>query len=185
MNKYILLFRGINVSGQKIIKMIELKILLESIGLKNIVTYIQSGNVIFDSEISDIKQLETKIKDIILKTYVFEVDIFICDVSVVSAALKNNPFKDNHYSIKSVYIGFIISEYNEQNYNQLKSQEFTEKYKPEEFAIIENILYFYIPNGQANSKFSNNFFEKKLKTIITTRNVNTCQKLIDLFNNSI
>lgn len=185
MNKYILLFRGINVSGQKIIKMAELKLLLESIGLKKVITYIQSGNVIFESEVCDIKHLETIIKDVIFNNYNFEVEIFICDFETVSSALKNNPYKYHNYSIKSVYIGFIIAEYNENNYNQIKSLEFTEKYKPEEFEIIENILYFYIPNGQAKSKFSNNFFEKKLNTIITTRNVNTCQKLIEILNNSI
>ena len=70
----------------------------------------------------------------------------------------------------------MINDYDKENYSKLQSQDFG----VEKFDVINNILYFYIPKGQQKSKFSNNFFENKLKTIITTRNVNTCQKLIEL-----
>ena len=48
--KYIALLRGINISGQKIIKMADLRAILEKVGLSKVQTYIQSGNVIFESD---------------------------------------------------------------------------------------------------------------------------------------
>ena len=59
---YIALLRGINVSGQKPVKMTELKELFESIGFTDVKTYIQSGNVVFKTEeIADISLTEAKI----------------------------------------------------------------------------------------------------------------------------
>ena len=55
--KYMSMLRGINVSGQKTIKMTDLKSLYESLGFDNIVTYIQSGNVIFDSDVKSEDEL--------------------------------------------------------------------------------------------------------------------------------
>ena len=176
-NKFVLLFRGINVSGHKMIKMNELRENLGSIGLKNVVTYIQSGNVIFESEFSDL-QIKSLIKSTISHKYNFEVEFFLCNIDVIKSALDKLPFYGNNYNHKFIYIGFIIKEYNQEYYTNLLNIDFS----PEEFQIIDNILYFYIPNGQQQSKFSNNFFENKLNTTITTRNLNTCQKLIEIYN---
>jgi uncharacterized protein (DUF1697 family) len=60
MNTFITLLRGINVSGQKMIKMVELKALYESLNLKNVKTYIQSGNVIFECSYSNVSELTNK-----------------------------------------------------------------------------------------------------------------------------
>ncbi|OGC21838.1 hypothetical protein A3J90_07340 [candidate division WOR-1 bacterium RIFOXYC2_FULL_37_10] len=62
MTTYISILRGINVGGQKKIKMEALETLYESLGFKNIIVYIQSGNVIFESEETDIKKLTVKIE---------------------------------------------------------------------------------------------------------------------------
>ena len=59
MKSYLSFFRGINVSGQRIIKMQDLVKLFESFGFNNVKTYLQTGNVLFDSEETD--------TDIILK----------------------------------------------------------------------------------------------------------------------
>ncbi len=62
MERYIALLRGINVGGKRIIKMDDLKTVLSSIGLKNIITYIQSGNIIFDYPKCNIQVLEEKME---------------------------------------------------------------------------------------------------------------------------
>ena len=66
MIKYVAFLRGINVGGKNIIKMEVLKDLFESLHFKNVITFIQSGNVIFESEIKDrkilIKQIEAGLK---------------------------------------------------------------------------------------------------------------------------
>lgn len=62
MNRYIALLRGINVGGKNIIKMTDLKACFEKMGLKNVVTYIQSGNVLFDSNETNQHQLTQQIE---------------------------------------------------------------------------------------------------------------------------
>ena len=78
MQTFISILRGINVSGQKKIRMVDLKKLYESLGFSDVKTYIQSGNVIFksDSNISDI-QLAKKIEKAISEQYLFEVPVII------------------------------------------------------------------------------------------------------------
>ena len=65
MNTYIALLRGINVSGQKKIKMADLRLLLEENGFNNVNTYIQSGNIVFQTTEENITKLESKISEII------------------------------------------------------------------------------------------------------------------------
>ena len=62
MSRYVAFLRGINVSGQKLIKMEELRKHFEIPGFKNVVTYIQSGNVLFDAKETDTAKLRTKIE---------------------------------------------------------------------------------------------------------------------------
>ena len=66
--KYISILRGINVSGQKKIKMGDLKLLYESLGFQNVVTYIQSGNVIFDATVKNTAKLKATIEEAIEET---------------------------------------------------------------------------------------------------------------------
>ena len=70
MPKYVALLKGINVGGQKKIKMDELKALFESMNLKNASTYIQSGNVIFeDSNSNPVELVQKKIQNSLLHFY--------------------------------------------------------------------------------------------------------------------
>ena len=77
MNTFITMLRGINVSGQKKINMEELKALYESLNLKNVKTYIQSGNVIFECSNSNISELTNKIEKMIKQTFSFSVTVII------------------------------------------------------------------------------------------------------------
>jgi uncharacterized protein (DUF1697 family) len=75
--KYISILRGINVSGQKKINMTDLKSLYELLGFQNVVTYIQSGNVIFDAEVTNKTDLKARIEKTIEEKYEFHVPVEI------------------------------------------------------------------------------------------------------------
>lgn len=75
MKKFIALLRGINVSGQKQIKMSELKSLFEDTGFQNVETYIQSGNVIFSAKEKSPEKLEQKISSAIKTKFGFDVQV--------------------------------------------------------------------------------------------------------------
>jgi uncharacterized protein (DUF1697 family) len=173
MRKYIALLRGINISGQKIIKMADLRSYLTDIGLKNVQTYIQSGNIIFESNDS-IKNLTQLIIDTIEKHYGFYVPTFILSPEQLQDAVNNNSYPNAEGN--RLYLTFLSEEAN------LTGMEAIEEklHETEYLSLIDNIIYFHCPNGAARSKITNNLIEKKLEVRATTRNWRTCNKLLAL-----
>ena len=86
------MLRGIKVRGQKKIKMDELKKLYESLGFKNVQTYIQSGNVIFDFSDTNISKLINKIEQKIKKSFSYDVPVLIRTKNDLQKLIANNPF---------------------------------------------------------------------------------------------
>ena len=176
MNTYIALLRGINVSGHKKILMAALRVLFEKLGFENVRTYIQSGNVIFQTKEENLSNIEDRIKDQILKQYDFEVPILIKTRKELQSIVNNCPFaqekmEKSHFTLLfTPPIKELIHETNKVNYPN------------EEFSITNNCIYFYCSTGYARVKCNGNFFEKKLKVTFTSRNYRTMMKLIELSN---
>ena len=175
-NTFIALLRGINVSGQKQIKMANLKILFEKAGFTNVQTYIQSGNVIFNSKNSDIKTIKIKIEKKIKEIYKFDVEVFIITNSKLKSVLQKNPFIKKKKEIERLYITFLSEKPISLNISKLNEIN----YSPEEFVIDDDVIYLYFPNGYGKAKLNNNFFENKLKVMATTRNWKTANMIFDL-----
>lgn len=175
--KYIALLRGINVSGQKLIKMAELRVQLEEVGLQNVQTYIQSGNVVFESNEEDVLKLEQIIANKIKADYDFEVPVMVKDADDLKKAQKNNPYtKDDTRDPKKVYVAFLSEKPRQERMDVLAEVDFGS----EEYELIGTHFFMHSPNGAGRSKMSNNLIENKLKVTSTTRNLNTIQKLIDM-----
>lgn len=176
---YIALLRGINVSGHKKIKMADLRIALEQLNFTDIVTYIQSGNIVFKSVHNSITELELLIQKQILTDFGFEVPVLIKTPKELKTVFDNNPFEKNKLNDpKLFYVVFLKDKPQQKHIETLKTYD----YSPEAYVINEKIIYFYAANGAGNAKMSNNFFENKLKVIATSRNWRTIQKLIELSN---
>lgn len=176
MNTYVVLLRGINVSGKNLMKMTDLKQLLLINGFCDVVTYIQSGNIVLKSMLSA-QQIERTIHELIATHFQLSIAVFVLTVNDIKTALTNNPFA-NETPTNRVFITFI---------NQVPAKELvdaltTVDFGQDQFHIQQNVLYFYLPEGMAKSKMTNNFFEKKLKVTATGRNLNTIQKIIELSN---
>lgn len=177
MKKYIAMLRGINVSGQKLIKMAELKTLLEESDFDNITTYIQSGNVLFNSRKTDQNELAGLISDKIKQKYGFDVPVIVISKEELKHLSVSNPFINEHQiDIERLYVTFLDKVPMPDLVDKFKEVD----YKPDEFFIIGKYLYGYFPNGYGNSKFSNNFIESKLKVTATTRNWKTVMKLLEM-----
>jgi uncharacterized protein (DUF1697 family) len=174
MKTYISILRGINVSGQKKIKMADLKVLYEELGFKNVLTYIQSGNVVFEFQESAPKILEQLIFDKIKNHYGFEVPNLILTPNEIEEAIKTNPFKN----IEKMYFTFLEGTPTKENIEKLYTYNFEEEY----YELIGKVIYFHCPNGAGRAKMSNNFFESKLKIMATSRNLNTTKKLLEMAN---
>jgi uncharacterized protein (DUF1697 family) len=87
--KYVALLRGINGSGKNKIVMSELKVLFESLGCNNVQTYIQNGNVIFESSA---EQIQNNIETAIFKIFGFKVPVLVLNYSELKEIFETNPF---------------------------------------------------------------------------------------------
>jgi len=172
MGKYIGFLRGINVSGHKKILMKDLKVLFESLGLTNIQTYIQSGNVVFET--SEKGDLSLKISEAIEKKFGFDVPVLVKNASEIMEILENYPFTLEK-TAKSYFI-LLNENPSEESIEEASKISFIN----EEFIITPNCVYLFPKNGYGNAKANNNFFERKLKVSATTRNYKTILKLVEL-----
>lgn len=176
--KYISLLRGINVSGQKKIQMSDLKSLYESIGLLDVITYIQSGNVIFNSNNKSKSALKKIIEEAIEGRYKFQVPVELRTSRELLDIIKNCPFTtiDVEQESTKVLVTFLSA----------KPLKHSIEKALEYIAVTEKLVlkgrevYLYCPNGYGKSKLANAFLEKKLGVAATTRNWKSVTKLYEM-----
>lgn len=177
---YISLLRGINVSGQKLIKMAALKKMYEDLGYKDVATYLQSGNVVFQSSITDEKHLEEMITAAIAQNFGFEVQVFVLKRDAWERLAASNPFaQDPDKAIESLYVTLLRDAVPEASINKL-SKWMT---NGEEAVIDQKVIYLYYPNGYGKTKLSNNAVESAFKCVATTRNWKTTLSLLSMIQN--
>lgn len=177
MNTYISLLRGINVSGQKMIKMIELIELYESLKFNDVKTYLQSGNVIFNSSLNDIEKLSGMIEERIERKFGFRVDVLIRSINEFQQIISNNPFlKREGLDTSKLHVTFLSEIPSKTLLDEIKLPEI----EVDEFNNIGREIYLFCPNGYGRTKLSNNFFEKKLDVIASTRNWKTVNILLHI-----
>ncbi|OGU11601.1 MAG: hypothetical protein A2X61_16605 [Ignavibacteria bacterium GWB2_35_12] len=178
METYISILRGINVSGQKKIQMADLKALYEELKFKNIITYIQSGNVIFKAEKKlSCTELSKKIEKKIFDKYNFEVPVIIRTVAEMKKVITTNPFlRKKGIDTERLYVTFLAEAAMKADLEKIEKLEFN----PEKFIIIGKEVYLHCPNGYGRTKLNNNFFENKLNVTATTRNWNTVNRLVEM-----
>jgi len=179
MKTFIALLRGINVSGQKKIKMAELRKSLTQNGLENVQTYIQSGNIIFDSEVLDTSTLEHKIHDVIAKDFGFEVPTLVVSGNAIPKVMEANPFAKKAEENKLYYV--LLKQVPEK---ELVAQFEELNFTNEDFHVTENCVYLMCKKGYGNAKLNNNLIERKLKVDATTRNQKTMLKLWEMSQKS-
>ena len=170
---FIAILRGINVSGQKKIKMAELRQLLSNKGLADVQTYIQSGNIVFNSEIEE-NQLADIVRSCILDHFGFEVPTLIVPASKLNLIIAENPL--HNIDINKLHVTFLT----ELPEKQLVDALPLSPNPNEEYRIVGDVIYVYCPDGYGRTKINNMFFERKLKGIATTRNWKTCLKLREM-----
>ncbi|WP_428225371.1 DUF1697 domain-containing protein [Flavobacterium sp.] len=179
MYKYLALLRGINVSGHNMIKMEELKTLLEQMGFQNVVTYIQTGNVFIETEEENTASIGFKIKQEIFKTWGYEVPVMIIEKNDLEKAIQNNPYlKEENVDTSKIYFSFLNKELNSNAIHDLKMSQV----KPDEATIDQNRLYLKYIKGAGKTRMDNKYIEKKLNVLSTIRNYNTVTKLLEMFD---
>ncbi len=178
---YAALLRGINVGGKNKIKMTDLKRMFEEMGCTQVETYIQSGNVIFESDLRT-AEVKTAVEQEIEKNFGFAIDVIIRTGEELVQILKNCPFTEQEIKIaeelnqegESMYIAFLSEVPKAENLKKL------EVYTGEadRYFIRNKDLYLLFSHSIRNSKLAVNL--QKLKVANTVRNWKTMQKLCDM-----
>ena len=175
---YLALLRGINVSGHHIIKMDVLVKMMQQIGFHNVNTYIQSGNVFFETDNQNPQSISFTIKQEIYKQFGYDVPVIIVTQSSIQKCLANNPFlKEKNIDTKKLYVAFISKKLDTNAINDLKTSQF----KPDEAVIDEDKIYLKLETGAGKTKLTQKYIEKKLHVEATTRSWNTILNLLELY----
>ena len=174
--RYIALLRGINVGGNTMIKMAELKSSFENLGFENVVTYINSGNIAFDSQKTAPDKLCSKIENAIRKDFGKEIPVMVREQGMIADVLSNNPFDGAYETHKQMHVLFMKEKMPNDKELQLKAAETPN----EKFEVRGLEIYALLKEGVADSVLGKGFIDKKLKVPVTARNWRTVQKLSEL-----
>ena len=175
MDTYIALLRGINVGGSHMLPMKDLKLLFEKNGCVDVQTYIQSGNVVFRSEISDAERLAKQVTSAVLKSRGFEPRVLVLTRRVFERAAAGNPFPEAEDNPPSVHLFFLCELARNAD---VKSMEAL-KAKTERFALKGKVLYLHTPDGFGKSKLAARA-ERLLGVEATARNWRTVTTLLEM-----
>ncbi len=174
---YVSLLRGINVSGHKIIKMEQLRKSFEALGLGDVQTYVQSGNVVFKAPKQSSEVLSNKIREKIARDFGFSVPVIIRSSEEVRRAIKNNPFlKQRGIDSSKLHVTFLSKAPEKDSLKALEALTA----RPDQFRYSGREVYLYCPDGYGRTKLSNNALERVLGVTATTRNWNTVNKLYEM-----
>jgi uncharacterized protein (DUF1697 family) len=175
MKTCIALFRGINVGGSGALPMKELIVLLQGLGLKNVKTYIQSGNAVFSCPPELFPGIAGRISSGIKDRFGFEPGLFLLDLAGLEQAIAENPFPESEAIPESLHLGFLASKPQKPDLEGLESM----KKESERFRLKGKIFYLSAPEGVGKSRLAAKA-ERLLGVPMTDRNWRTVCKLRDM-----
>ena len=173
MTKYLAFLRGINVSGQKIIKMQDLAKLFESFGFNNVKTYLQTGNILFDSDETDSEKIIKIIDDGIYERLGYRVTIILRTKQELLDIVESNQFKDYEGDVK-YYLTFLAETPKRTPTLPIRMNDI----ENEVFKYENNYVFTVGFNVKGRYGFPNVFIEKEFGVPATTRNWNTILRIL-------
>ncbi len=174
MNRYIAFLRAINVGGTTIIKMSDLKRMFESFGLENVETYIQTGNVIFESGENKASTLEKQIERQLEEAAGKQIRLFVRTIREVVTMADECSFEPKEG--ETVHVAILEKKPDQKSIDRLMLLCSA----ADDFAVI-NREVFNLRRDREKSVFSNNLVEKTLGVAGTTRNLTTIKKLAEKY----
>jgi uncharacterized protein (DUF1697 family) len=173
MTTFIALIRGINVGGHKKVKMADLRVACEALGLDDVRTLLQSGNVVFRTSRTDRAALVSEIESVLG----VDAKVILRTAKELQAAIAANPMKEQAQKTPSAFIVAFLA----QKPAPAAMKTLTDAYKgPEEMRLHGAELYIHYGAGMGTSKLTNVLIEKKLGVTGTARNWNTVTKLAEM-----
>lgn len=173
MKTYAILLRGVTPTGKNRVPMAELRTALTAAGLLDVRTYIQSGNVIAKSSL-DQASVESLVHETIAREIGADLAIIARTHDQIGQIMASNPFP--LHAAARTYFSLLASVPTAPLVEELRRLDFS----PDDVRIIDGTIYTLYATKLSDSKFNNNFFERRLKLAATTRNFNTMSRLLEL-----
>lgn len=181
MPRFVSLLRGINVSGKRSIRMADLRACYEGLGFSSVATYVQSGNVVFDSTTRGAAALARNLEKQIKSSFGHDVTVIVRAAKDFSAIIEHNPFaKHAKTDPTKVHVTFLTSRPNDASIGSIENVDA----RGDELVMGGTEVFLHCPNGYGRTKLNNAFFERKLKMHATTRNWKTVEALNDMMQSA-
>ena len=174
---YVSMLRAVNVGGRKV-AMTDLRALYERLGHDDVVTYVQSGNVVSRASSRGAGAVERAVRDAIATDLGLDVDVLVRTPKELRRVLDGNPFLRGRTRAdpKTLHVTFLTTEPDASRVQPLDGRAFA----PDEFRVVGREIYVWCPNGYGRTKINTMWFERKLKLPATTRNWATVTRLVEL-----
>lgn len=176
MTKYIALFRGINVGWNNKVEMSKLKQIFESLGFKNVITYINSGNVIFETDLIDKNKLIEEIEKALIKNFIFSIKIILRDANNIQNLCKQIPSDWKNDIEQKTDILFLWDDVDTKKSIDLIAIN----PNVDTLQYISGAIIWNIKRENYKKSGMNKFIGTKIYKNMTSRNINTLRKINEL-----
>ncbi len=173
---YIALLRGINVGGKNKLPMAALAALFAEAGCADVQTYIQSGNVVFQAPPEIAATLPAQVSALIAERFGLRVPVVLRTAEQLAETFRTNPFLAQGLPAETLHVLFLAQPPSPEKATGLDPN----RSAPDAFIVQGRDIYLYLPNGVADTKLTNAYFDAKLATVSTSRNWKTVTKLLQL-----
>lgn len=173
MKNYAIFLRGVTPTGKNRVPMAELRAALSNSGLSDVHTYIQSGNVVAKSAL-DQMSVQALVHDVIAREIGADIAVIARTHDQLKRVMEGNPFPLSAAS--RTYFSLLAVLPTVHLVGELSQLDFS----PDSVRIVNDAIYTLYATKHSDSKFNNNFFERKLKVAATTRNFNTMSRCVEL-----
>lgn len=174
--RYIALLRGINVGGNNKVEMKKLKDVFVSGGFKNVETYINSGNILFDSDLGSTEKIALLVEEMIEDSFLFKVSVVVKGKEDLLKISKQIPDSWKNDTDQKTDILFLWKEFDSED----SLKYFITASEAETVIYVPGAILWNIDRKQYNKSSVKKFMGTKLYKNMTARNVNTVRKLCEL-----
>jgi len=171
------LLRGVNVGGKNLLAMRELAGMFAGAGCVDVVTYIQSGNVVFGAPGECVVGLAEGMEAEIAERFGIRSPVVLRTAAEMQRAYAGNPFVGAPEEMLHLY--FLRDEPDEPDGAKVKGLD-PERSTGDSFAVRGREIYLHLPAGMARTKLTNGYFDKALGTVCTARSWKTVGRLVEM-----
>lgn len=168
------MLRGVNVGGSGVLPMADLRTIATSLGFDNVRTYIQSGNLIFESMSRSTDRVATRLASAIAAATALEPEVIVRTRAELGEVIERSPFRGMCDDDRHLHVTFLITPA-----TQAIGEMDLRAYAPEEAVAVDRELYLHLPTGIGRSKLAAALV-RRIGPTGTTRNWRTVTKLLHL-----